>query len=441
MFVCSQCGESKVDAGFCPSDGMALADNRADPFLGSLVGSYRVASLLGIGGMGRVYKGVNPSIGSRVAIKVLNQDSAQNPELVERFFAEARAVNLIRHEGIVNIIDLTVLPDRRPCIVMEYLDGAPLSSIMRGGASLPLGSFLKSMVEVLSALAAAHHRSVVHRDLKPDNIVVSPQGKATILDFGIAKLSLADSGRSGPTREGSVLGTPRYMSPEQAAGRHVDHRSDIYSIGIVLFEGVLGQSPFTGNSLYGLLRQHVEDDPPCPRLLRPDIPRNLEMTILKALAKDPRARQQSAEELSAQLWHCTRELPANAWAPLRPKGDSHAATSPAEIVEATLSHHSVRDARNSEPPAVLSYTKSVPGEKYSEVAAPRRGMSRAMILGITFLASTAVGALVWLSQEESASPEAAKRDVSPAPPPRIGHHDAAPVDSLASNFPLKPTSG
>ncbi len=435
MFVCSQCGESNVDAGFCPIDGSALADNRADPFLGTLVGSYRVASLLGVGGMGRVYKGVNPSIGSRVAIKVLNQDSAQNPEMVERFFAEARAVNLIRHEGIVNIIDLTILPDRRPCIIMEYLDGAALSSIMRGGIQLPLGSFLKSMVEVLSALAAAHQKSVVHRDLKPDNIIVSPQGKAKILDFGIAKLSLADSGLEGPTREGAVLGTPHYMSPEQAAGRTVDHRSDIYSIGIVLFEGVLGQCPFTGNTLYQLLRQHVEDDPPCPSFLRPGIPRTLELAILKALAKDPGARQQSAEELSAQLWHCTQELPANEWAPLLPTIDSHAATSPVAIVEATSSQQSsVQDARNSEPHAVLSYTKSVPGEKISELVEPRRGMARrAIVGGIAFAsAGLVVGALVWQSQRESASPQAAKKEVSLDPPPRIGLHDAAPIDSLLS---------
>src|SRR5512143_231028 len=147
-----------------------------------MVGSYRVTRLLGQGGMGKVYKAVQPSIGARVAIKVL---SNAEPELVDRFFAEARAVNLIRHEQIVNVLDLSYLPDRRPYIVMEYLDGLPLSAHYKQRGRLPLGTLAQVIDQILDALAGAHARNIFHRDLKPDNVFVSPAGKVKVLDFGI----------------------------------------------------------------------------------------------------------------------------------------------------------------------------------------------------------------------------------------------------------------
>src|SRR5690349_15051681 len=139
--------------------------------------------------MGRVYKGIHPGIRSRVAIKVLSHEHAARPELIERFFAEARAVNLIRHESIVNVLDLSWLPDGRPCIVMEYLDGMPLSHAIAARGRLPVGTLARVMGEVLGALGAAHQKGVVHRDVKPDNIFVSLEGRAKVLDFGIAKLA------------------------------------------------------------------------------------------------------------------------------------------------------------------------------------------------------------------------------------------------------------
>src|SRR5262245_35422564 len=137
MFVCPECGLTHTHAGHCPADGTPLAAGD-DPLVGSTLGAYRVSRLLGVGGMGRVYKGVHPGIGSRVAIKVLSRECAERPDLVERFFAEARAVNLIRHESIVNVLDLATLPDSRPYIIMEYLDGAPLSTILEKAGPLPL---------------------------------------------------------------------------------------------------------------------------------------------------------------------------------------------------------------------------------------------------------------------------------------------------------------
>src|SRR3954469_721171 len=174
MFVCTECGSSQPVAGHCANDGTPLQPIGEDILLGTTIGVYRVARLLGIGGMGRVYKGVHPTIGSRVAIKVLSRECSDRRDLVDRFFAEAKAVNLIRHESIVNVLDLATLPDGRPYIIMEYLDGAPLASLIDYGvehqAALPLGGIARLAAEVLDALAAAHGKGIVHRDLKPDNI-------------------------------------------------------------------------------------------------------------------------------------------------------------------------------------------------------------------------------------------------------------------------------
>ena len=158
MNVCPECGQTFPEGGFCTQDGTPLASGGGDPLLGTMLGPYRVAHLVGLGGMGRVYKGVNPTIRSRVAIKVLSHDCADRPELVERFFAEARAVNLIRHESIVNILDLARLPDGRPYIVMEFLDGAPLSQIMAVQARIPLGTLARIVTEVLTLAPSSAKR-------------------------------------------------------------------------------------------------------------------------------------------------------------------------------------------------------------------------------------------------------------------------------------------
>ncbi|HWJ54760.1 MAG TPA: serine/threonine-protein kinase [Vicinamibacterales bacterium] len=336
MFVCPECGLTQPGPGPCPTDRTPLAPIGEDVLLGTTIGAYRVARLLGIGGMGRVYKGAHPTIGSRVAIKVLSRECSDRRDLVERFFSEARAVNVIRHESIVNVLDLSRLPDGRPYIIMEYLDGAPLAAILdeaiRTRTPLPLGGLARLAVEVLDALGAAHGKGVVHRDLKPDNIFVAPSGRPKVLDFGIAKLSDANLLGSA-TRTGSLLGTPHYMSAEQAAGRPVDHRADLYAIGVILFECATGRKPFQAEALFDLLRMHVEVPPPSPRALRPDMPPELEHVILTALAKAPDHRFPSAMAMSMALQHATAQLPPDQWRPLtppaaRPPGSSSWAPTP-----------------------------------------------------------------------------------------------------------------
>ncbi len=315
MFVCPECGNSQDAPGFCTEDGTAYADGSADRLLGQLVGRYRVARMIGKGGMGEVYLGVQPEIGSRVAIKVLPPERAENHSLVDRFFAEARAVNLIRHEGIVNVLDLSTLPDGRPFIVMEFLEGAPLSSVIARGP-IPLGTLANLAIDVAGALGAAHGAGIIHRDLKPDNVFVTATGRPKVLDFGIAKLRPELGAAEVATQTGALLGTPHYMSSEQALGRVVDHRSDIYSLGVILFEAATGQRPFDSDSLFELLKLHVETPAPSPLSLKPDMPPAYAAVILRALEKDPQARFQSADELAHALHEAARGLDESAYVSL-----------------------------------------------------------------------------------------------------------------------------
>jgi serine/threonine protein kinase len=316
MNVCPECGQTFEAGDFCTRDGTPLLSGGEDPLIGTMLGPYRVAHVIGVGGMGRVYKGVNPTIRSRVAIKVLAHDCADRPELVERFFAEARAVNLIRHENIVNILDLARLPDGRPYIVMEFLDGASLASLISQYGRLPLGTLARWMAEVLAGLGAAHAKGVVHRDLKPDNIFISHHGRAKILDFGVAKLASEQRGGLNTTRAGSLLGTPHYMSPEQAQSRPIDARADLYAVGVILYEAGTGCRPLDGDSVFEILRKQVEEQPPPPRRFAPEMPPAYEHVIVRAMAKNPADRWQSAEHLAGALAHASASLTPAAWGPI-----------------------------------------------------------------------------------------------------------------------------
>ncbi|HEY3358207.1 MAG TPA: serine/threonine-protein kinase [Polyangia bacterium] len=363
--VCSACGEEWPDGRHCPRDGAPLGDAGDDPLPGTVVGSYRIAALIGAGGMGRVYRAVQPAIGARVAVKVLGRDCTDDPALVERFFAEARAVNLIRHENIVKVLDLARLPDGRPYLVMEFLDGAPLSAVIRRRGPLPLGFLARLVGEVLAALGAAHAAGIVHRDIKPDNLFVTPEGHARVLDFGIAKLAEPLLGGAAPTRTGALLGTPAYMSPEQAAGRKADVRSDLYSLGIVLYEGATGRVPFDATSVYELIVAHLQQAPAPPRALRGDLPAAFETVILRALAKAPDERFPDAVAMARALAAAARGLPEGdgrlADAATDPGG---AAVAPTETAPGDAAAPPLRAARSLAAP-----TGARPGGRRAWVAA------------------------------------------------------------------------
>ena len=306
----------------------------ARALLGEMVGSYRIERQLGRGGMGEVYLAVHPGIGARVAIKVL----AQGSEHAERFFDEARAVNLIRHPRIASVHDFATLGDGRPYIVMELCEGAPLSALLARGR-LPIGTLVGLLCEVLAAAGAAHAKGIVHRDLKPENVFVLRDGHVKVLDFGIAKLTPED-GAPTRTSTGAILGTPAYLSPEQVQSRGTDARADLYAVGVMAFEALTGQVPFKAPSMFELMRMHVEAPPPRLRELAPEVPEALEEVVLRALAKQPDDRFATAAAMAEALQAAVRGLPPAAFAPveLPPEGaaeDSGGRDAPASATQGT----------------------------------------------------------------------------------------------------------
>jgi serine/threonine-protein kinase len=280
--------------------------DEADPYLGCVIdGRYQVESVLGEGGMGVVYTCKHKLIGKRVAMKVLRADMARDPEVTGRFLNEARAASAIGNPHIIDISDFGRLPDGSTYFVMEYLDGLPLTKIIDPEQLIPIPRLIHIARQLAEGLSAAHHASIVHRDLKPDNIFLVQHGTETdfvkILDFGIAKVSTTENRL---TRAGQVFGTPHYMSPEQAAGSAVDHRGDIYSLGVILYEMACGQVPFDAENFLGILTQHMYKPPTPLRKVVPaaeHVPPTLEAIILKCMSKRQDQRYQSVDELIADL--------------------------------------------------------------------------------------------------------------------------------------------
>lgn len=282
------------------------SQQRIDVYLGTtLEGRYVVESLLGEGGMGFVYVGRHKMIDKRVAIKILRGDFVSDQEMTERFLNEAKAASSIGNPHIVDISDYGRLPDGAAFFVMEFLDGKSLSELMTSAGVIPVPRLIHIAKQIARGLSAAHSRGIVHRDLKPDNVMLITRGDdhdfAKILDFGIAKVS-GENARL--TRAGSVFGTPHYMSPEQAAGVPVDQRTDIYSLGVILYEMACGKVPFDADNFMGILTQHMYKAPVPIRAVVPqpqEVPPGLEAIVLKALSKKVELRYQTMEELVVDL--------------------------------------------------------------------------------------------------------------------------------------------
>ncbi len=271
------------------------------------IGPYNIVRLIGTGGMGSVYEAVHSQIQRRVAIKVLHKDFQQDAEFVQRFFNEARAVNIINHPNVVAISDFGTSAAGSPYIVMEYLEGDSLRQRLARSGKLSPEVAMRIGKQVALGLAAAHGKQVIHRDLKPVNIVLSPEAegsdseRAKILDFGIAKLA-ADPAAKALTRVGVSLGTPAYMSPEQCrSARDVSDRSDVYSLGLILFEALSGEHPFAeARSDAAMMASHITQEPPGLDSKAPGCPADLVALVRRMLAKQPEARP-SAGEVAAIL--------------------------------------------------------------------------------------------------------------------------------------------
>jgi serine/threonine protein kinase len=315
--TCPTCGlEVPSDTQFCPRDGTELVDAVAreatvkrDALAGAKLGDYVIKQRIGAGGMGIVYEGVQPIIGKPVAIKVLRTEFAEDPVQVQRLLAEARAVNAIRHRGIIDIFGFGELPDGRQYIVMEYLSGQPLDAVILERGSLPAMEALPILEEVLAALGAAHGAGVIHRDMKPSNIFIVNQPDGThyvkLLDFGLAKNTI---GGGGNTRVTQVVGTPEYMAPEQARGERLGPWTDLYALGVVAFELLTGQIPFDGTGAIEVAMKHIEQPPPLPSSLDRSIPQEMDRLILRLMAKVPEERPASAEVVRMEIKRIHRLL-------------------------------------------------------------------------------------------------------------------------------------
>ncbi|HEU5363754.1 MAG TPA: Stk1 family PASTA domain-containing Ser/Thr kinase [Gaiellaceae bacterium] len=261
---------------------------------------YVIERKLGSGGMADVYLAEDQELGRRVALKLLDDRHASDEQFVERFRREAQSAAGLNHPSIVSIFDRGYA-EGTYYIAMEYLDGRTLKELLVKNGPTPVPIAIDYARQILGALAFAHRHGIVHRDIKPHNIVVGSDGRLKVTDFGIAR-----SGASQMTEAGSIVGTAQYLSPEQARGAPVDQRSDLYSLGIVLYEMLTGKVPFTGDTPVEIAMKHLSQVPEPPSELRPNIPHDLDAVVMRALAKDPEQRYSSAEEMDADLARVAR---------------------------------------------------------------------------------------------------------------------------------------
>jgi eukaryotic-like serine/threonine-protein kinase len=258
-------------------------------------GRYRIIRKLGSGGMANVYLAEDQELGRRVAIKILNERHANDDQFVERFRREAKNAAGLSHPNIVSIYDRGEA-EGTYYIAMEYLDGRSLKELIVARGPAPIHVAIDYARKILDALRFAHRNGIVHRDIKPHNVIVDAEGRVKVTDFGIAR-----AGTSQMTEVGSIIGTAQYLSPEQAKGAPVDQTSDLYSVGIVLYELLTGKVPFTGDSPVEIAMKHISAPPEPPSSLRPDVPEDLDLIVLRALGKTPEDRYPSAEEMDKDL--------------------------------------------------------------------------------------------------------------------------------------------
>lgn len=315
--LCSSCGELyPADFLVCPRDATPLAaaeGSDADPLIGILIGeTYQIIRVIGEGGMGRVYEARHLRLKERrFAVKCLHADLARNPEMAARFLREAESASSIKHVNVVDVFDVHHLADGTPYLVGEFLEGEELADYVTKRGPLEPRLAAKVTRQVCLALAAAHERGIVHRDMKPENVFVLGSSIAAVdrgesrtlhvkvLDFGISKAGPGDN--SHLTRTGVIMGTPSYMAPEQARGRPVDHRADVYSLGACLYFMVTGRRPFDSDDPTSTLSKVLTEDPVRPREIDQRIPEALELVIQRAMAKDAGDRYGSMGELERAL--------------------------------------------------------------------------------------------------------------------------------------------
>ncbi len=326
MLTCPTCGTVYPNkaSGTCPADGTRLVSGseyaaiKSDPLLGTtMAGRFRIVGRVGTGGMGTVYRAEQVGLARQVALKVLKQEASYDRETVARFQREAKAMSMLLHANTVRVFDFGEDPSGHLYLAMELLEGELLTARSDREGTLDVRQAIQIVQQILRSLSEAHSKGLIHRDLKPDNIYLAridghPEPVVKVLDFGIAKV-FRDDGKPMDqleTQAGTVFGTPRYMSPEQAQGKPLDQRSDLYSVGVLLYQLLVGHPPFIDDDAVVVMAKHIRDQPEPPRKAAPErpIPARLERVVLRALAKDPNARPGSADELDRELVACLSDV-------------------------------------------------------------------------------------------------------------------------------------
>ncbi len=271
-----------------------------------LLGRYEIVAELGKGAMGVVYRANDPMLNRILAIKTINTEEAGHEGMAEyeaRFYTEAKAAGSLNHPNIIIIYDIGK-SGHLVYMAMEYIEGRELRDMLAQGQSLPVVQAVDIAAQVGEGLAYAHQHQVVHRDIKPANIMITPEGRAKIADFGIARMRSSET----RTQTGVIMGSPKYISPEQVVGKRADHRSDIFSLGVILYECLTGTTPFNGEGLSALMYQITNHDPAPPSSANQQVPVMLDYIIAKVLAKAPEARYQSAADFANDLRECRQQM-------------------------------------------------------------------------------------------------------------------------------------
>jgi serine/threonine-protein kinase len=387
-------------------------------------GKYTIQRALGRGGTGTVYEARHATIGHRVALKIVNADRAQRPETLARFQTEAQICGAIRHPNVGQIYDVGTY-EGKPYMVLELHEGQSMANVL-SESLLPIPAILEIAMQVLSALAAVHDSGVVHRDVKPDNamLVRALNGDIVVklVDFGISKVITTDIRERTLTREGSILGSPDYMAPEQLRGHEVDARTDLYAVGVLLYEAVAGRPPFDAENLSDLMVAILRDPVVPPSELRTDCPPELDALILKALSRAPKERFQSAVEMARQLEQIQtvlRQRPASIAPELR-KPMPRREQRPTRARRA-LQKPAEPDAAELEAAETLPAAASVEAVPPPEAPRPRRKLPLGLLLTVGGVLALAITSAVALRGAD----EKAQLSVAPPPPP-------APVSATAA---------
>ncbi len=391
-----------------PADSSGpLDDWNVDQFIGKVLANrYKVIRRIGVGGFGAVFEAEDTKIGKQVAVKVLARELVSDSAMLTRFRQEAEAASKVGHEHIIDITDFDRTNNGYYFLVMEYLQGTDLSDIIRSGDRLAVSRILGVMIQVARALYAAHNKGIVHRDLKPGNIYLIERAGTPdfvkLLDFGISKFMELDEESSRLTKTGQIIGTPLYMSPEQALGEeNLDHRVDVYSLGVIMYELITGQPPFTAVNYLGIIAQHASDPPKPPSKVRPDldISPQVETIVLKAMAKQPEERFNTMAEMEGALIHALATVdPASA----------------------------VTYSPDSTPPSILTTATGVSQRRLTST-------KPVPVWAILIVAVVAIGGVTWAVLNQDLPPRPTPKVIEP--PPRV---DPTPIKAPP---PATPDSG